>query len=296
MVNPPLRAFIARPRGIEVTPIEALLRSLGVVADDPTMRVSAAQPVYDAVLNAIRTSDFAIVVYESPSAWLNYELGACDALNKPVLLISLSQGVLPQGLRRYMQVRVDIDNPETFEGTITRFVEQVREGLSPRRSLRKYTSKRSRHPEVDESLSQIRNLREHFSAIALENAVRRLLEATAGFVESHSAPGDTGADLALWNEASDSVLPQPIFVEIKGGRLSSSRIAEAERRLEETVRKGGAVAGLLLYLDTSGRRYSDFESRTTNVWRSDIEDFAEQLTRDSLASVLRRLRAPSADA
>ena len=65
----------------------------------------------------------------------------------------------------------------------------------------------------------------------------------------------SGVDMALWLDEVESSLGNPLLVEVKLGRLTESKIAQAEDQLRSYIVKTHARAGLLVYLDRQGHRF-----------------------------------------
>ncbi len=244
----------------------------------------------DAMVSAIRASDLVVFVFGTYDLTFAYQLGVSDALGRPVLIVAEPHLSLPIALQRYMHVRADLGNADLLGATIRRFVDEVRKGVRLR--PRKQASAKHAGPPggPHDAWHQIRVARTTATEIEVHDLVKQLLETAGGFVESHRTASDRGVDFALWSDSSDSVLPHPILIEVKAGRLTEGELVDAETRLGAAVERSGASSGLLLYLDRAGRDLGHTPVSRSAVSRIELEEFARELATASLTTVLRRRR------
>lgn len=295
-----LRAFVGRPKGVEPRAVLDCLLAEGVRPDDPTKGVSSGDPPAAALLEAVRICDLGVIIYAPGSSHLLYELGALDALKKPVVIVADSSHELPAALLRYLTVRAPLTGSEELRSTIRRVISEVRRSklatakrLRPiARALKSTTSKGHKQAKLRAAIAP-EYLRQG-SPVEVERAVAELLESAGGVVEAHDYPGDRGADLVLWSATPTDVLPHPLLVEVKAGRLSWDSIREAESRLQEAVDKSGATGGVLVYLDRDGKRFEG-EPVARSVRRVSFDDLVSALATSSLNTTVRRLLSGQAE-
>jgi hypothetical protein len=101
---------------------------------------------------------------------------------------------------------------------------------------------------------------------------------------------DRGVDFAVWADELAHVIGGPLLVEVKAGRISPGRLQAAELQITNAMAAMGGRLGLLLYLDSDGRRYSAPTWETPFVMRFDLEDFALALLKRPFARLIVELR------
>jgi len=94
-----------------------------------------------------------------------------------------------------------------------------------------------------------------------------------------------GADFALWDESLESVIGNPIFVEIKFGNLKTQDIFNTEQQLKRYIEIGEAKAGILLYLDKEGKKFDDTPTLNPFILKFDFEDFLTKLSSHNLKQI-----------
>lgn len=296
---PYVRAFVSWTRRDSVGRLAHLLESLGVRLEDPLATVSSEAPPIATALDAIRACDVGIIIYRPDTSYLMYELGALDALKKPLIILSDGRHELPSILLRYLTVQADSLDSDAVAEALRSFVEQVstakvtgktRQRTNPNSPNKTKAGADRRSFDVTDLLSA-----EALAAAApqdVERTVRLLFKRAGGIVSAHELKGERSADFALWSHAPSDALPRPVLVEVKAGRLSPESLRDAEVRLEAAVRKSGASAGLLVYVDRDGREFAHPPS-SGGVTRVSLATVFSELTSHSLTKALHRLLVQS---
>ena len=105
---------------------------------------------------------------------------------------------------------------------------------------------------------------------------------------------DTGSgqhpDLAIWIDETQSILGNPILVEVKAGRLSQSRIDEAYHQLSQYLIRAKARLGILIYRDLAGARYKVAATHLPLVICLSIEELIDCLRLGTLTKTLIAIR------
>jgi hypothetical protein len=105
---------------------------------------------------------------------------------------------------------------------------------------------------------------------------------------------DSGVDLALWIDETQSILGNPILVEIKAGRLSQSKIDMTFHRVSNYLLSTGLQLGLLVYLDTEGRTFKVQSIRLPLVICLSFAQLVDELRSGTLPSTLLDIRNKAA--
>src|SRR6266704_2322375 len=103
MTTKQLRAYIAASAETDTAFIRRLLSDAGVQVED-AYSLTAAEILSRGILDRLRVADFAVAVI-SESVWTVYEVGICDALGKPVLVLAAPGIEIPPVIARHQHLR-----------------------------------------------------------------------------------------------------------------------------------------------------------------------------------------------
>lgn len=282
----PLRAYISAPAEIDTAVLRRLLSAENVTVDD-AYSLDVGEPLAQTILKRVRSADFAVAVI-AQGAWTVYDVGLCDSLGKPVLILAGSDVQLPAFLAIHQHLRSELADTDLLRLTLRRFVEEVRSGASRLISRKQRTGKATRgSSKVRGLLAAIRDARAGGDPRRIEQLAQDLLRSAAvTAVAQEPMGGDRGVDFAVWADGLAQVVGNPLVVEVKAGHLSRDSLKEAELQLAEAMRSAGARLGLLLYLDREGHRFDQPRWETPYVLRFDLEDLARALARRTFANVV----------
>ncbi len=107
---------------------------------------------------------------------------------------------------------------------------------------------------------------------------------------SHGVVEGTGADMSVWVDSLQAVWGNPIIVELKFGRLSKSQLSQAQRQMHSYLMRTNAKAGLVIYLDRTGRRFVMKESPSPNILCIELSDLIRDLGELTFEEVVARER------
>jgi hypothetical protein len=165
------------------------------------------------------------------------------------------------------------------------------EGLSkvlrPRKESRLLPHERVRLMGLTKRLSR---LRQSGTPTEVERTVAQLLRVSRTTAIEGKGARDRGADFAVWSDSLRSSLGSPILIEVKATNLNHFSFRAAYSNLAKQVQESGSAAGLLLYLDKSGKRFPRPATWIPSVLWFDAEDFAKELSRKSFGEVLAEQR------
>lgn len=288
MATKKLKAYIAAPATVDTTPIRDFLHREGVASND-AYSIAAGSDLVDALVRRIRAADFAVAVLNEDVGWTAYELGLCDALAKPVLLIASPAFSAPASIAPHPLVRTSIVNSDVWQLALRKFVQDVRGDRARPGHVRQ------QRPQGEKSNSRkLLDLAEKIHAERGSASPSRVQELTLELFRAASVMAvaqepelaNRGADFAVWDDGLAHSVGLPLFVEVKVGRLNGQRLKDAERRLSEAMRASSGRLGLLLYLDNEGRRFPTPTWDIPFIVRFELEDFARDLSRRPFAALV----------
>lgn len=282
-----LVAFISHSAQRPIESLRELLQSEGLKIKD-SFDVSAPEESETAIEAGIRAADVVIAVIGPEARNVFYELGFATALRKPTLLLLEPGTSAPAFASRGRYLVSDLTDSEVLRLGVKRFLEEAESGPSSHRA-RKYprSVEQPNRAAISEVLEQLDRIRRSADPHQVERLAAQLLHAAAvTALEEYKGEKDRGVDFAVWSDALQSSLGNPILIEIKAGTLSDQLLGTAYSRLAAQVSQSGARAGLLLYLDREGRRFRRPEAWTPVVLAFDLVDFAKELRAKPFAKVL----------
>jgi len=282
-----VKAYIIHDQDDEIESLRNFLVEEGIAVLDSS-DISPSDPVSEAARASIQGSEIIFAVLNPRAPDVFFELGIAFGLRKPVMLLVKPHTPVPgfaMGVRYMISGSLDSD---LVHLGIKKFVNEVKEG-----STRYRRTRVSHRPAaVDERairrlLARIEQLRKSPNALEVERFTVDLLRATGvTALEEHSGARGQGADLAVWSDALDSSLGNPILFEVKAGKLNDEKMFEAFDRLKRQVSESDARFGVLLYLDESGRRFQRPKTSGASVLSFELEDFARELLEKPFANTL----------
>lgn len=277
--------FITAPAGgnLEVL-IDALRqRDIRVVVPE---NLAAGREIGSEITDLLSRVDLVIGVMtrERRSEWALFELGIAWGLGKRILLFAPPNiSHLPSTLRRFLTVRANISNREAVQFALDQLL------AAPETSHRLAIPRERTRPlgaSADAYLQGSIDLAATHRSTELEQLVARAL-ADVGVEVVATAPGkDEGADLAVWSDALQASVGNPLLVEIKARLPAHSVTVEAAQRLARHVAAAGGRWGLLLY----GAGPDRLRGLPPNVLALPIGALFGRLKTQSLEEVVRDLR------
>lgn len=281
--------FIAAPIAVDIRPLRKVLMDLGIQVKDALSLPPGPGSVVGAIESAIRDVDFVCaVIPRKMSSNVLFEIGLAYGARKPLFLIVDKEADLPANLKDIFYVRASPWDTEAIKFNLDHFLEHPTRGI-PRRQ-RAITKEPKPSPlqelRIDERLESLHSLQGSERAMALENLVADLFKQASAVVTQERYYRDTGADMAIWLDGIESSVGNPVLVEVKAGRLSEQRLQQAELRLQHYLVQTNARAGLLIYLDQRGQRFSPSPPMWPLVVRIDVRDLADVVSKGELVATL----------
>ncbi len=181
------------------------------------------------------------------SDWTLFELGQAWANNRRILLLAPKGTAehIPSGLKGITTVRASASNREAIEFALDQLL------AAPDRSHefkgRVMSSSRTLGRRADEILVEARAAITNGEGRRLEVLVEQALR-EAGVEALASEPGnDRGVDLAVWSDALQPSIGNPLLIEIKTRIVNPDAARRSAAQLFKHLAAAGTRWGLLLY-------------------------------------------------
>jgi hypothetical protein len=238
------------------------------------------------ILNLMSSVDLVIGVLtrERRSEWVLFELGLAWGQGKRVVLFASPNSThIPSSVRRFLTVRANLSNREAVEFALDQLL-AAPEPAGTEIATRNET--RPPGPMAEAYLQGRLTQAANASPAVLETLVAEALREAGVDVVSTSESRDFGADLAIWSDALQLSVGNPLLVEIKARISGPKTAAEAAQQLSKYVSGAGGLWGLLLYRDGP----EDLRGLPPNVLALSVEALFSRLGHESFDEVVRDLR------
>jgi hypothetical protein len=276
--------FILAPLGAQIEVLREALSARGIRCIDATSLSVIGASFKEQIRSAIASADFICVFMPHGSAPINlvFELGMGVGLGRPLLIFAEPGAEFPFGIDESLFIRTAIMDRKVVDGHLDAFLQHAGRKeprpRSPLSSSRKPVGKESALRALDR-VSQGGRL----SGLEFERFVAELLRRAGYTVSTSHGRRDVGADMAVWMDELELSVGNPLVVEVKYGRLSSSRLEAAERQLAGYVTGTHAKAGLLIYCDVRGKEFASLPSGPPMVVRISARELVESVVGGRLA-------------
>lgn len=281
-----LSCFITASANQDTSAVREVLESHGVSVVD-AFEFRLGEKLLTGLGERIRRSSFFIAILSSASPEVYFEMGIAKGMGKPILVLGQPEDSFPF-LQTQPHMRVSTDDRAMLGIVVSQFIEEVRSGKA---RVRKPTAPvkpaKSWRRRVEGYLQEIDHIRLSRRPNRFERMVGALLqEVGTGATKNEFRTSDKGVDFALWDDRLSQTLGNPLLIELKQGHLTEGRLEQAEAQLKDAIVKADAPAALLLYLDSSGKRFPDRYKGGPLVLRWDFEDFLCELLTHTFEEVV----------
>ena len=283
--------FISASPDTRISDLISVLRSLGVQPAIASDFGRGGTKPSDIIAEAISGSDFVIGILEDASSNANvlFELGYAHALQKP-LLIQTAEGVrdVPSDLRGFLYVRRGKDEPsEALRFAIQQLISAPKTTKRRKSVLGK---SKAIGGKADELLQQLDTLKPVDDYAALEAVIRDALQASGISAYAQSGTADQRVDFAVWVDDIESLVGNPIVIEVKS-RLSSTRDARAVRdQLLHYLNTTNSRTGVVLYAEGPESQFLNQSAGLPNVLFMQVRELLSRLRTQGFGTILADLR------
>ncbi len=287
-----ITCFISAPVGITLSKIKRLLHEKNIESIVPSEVISLGQPIFEKVSELISRSDLFLAVLNNAPGSMNtyFELGVASAKKKHIVIISPDTHQIPFDLRGVLSLITDVEYLEPLEFVIDQII------AAPKK--RKITSKNRVQPtersnlfiQTDELLNRLNFLNLGEVKNELENIVTNILnESDVTIVKQPKIINNT-PDLAIWSDELDTILGNPIIIEIKENIRGSNHIKIISDRIQNYLEKTNSKFALVFFLKGIGPENAKNLANINNILFFQLEEFIQQLKYHRFAEVVRRKR------
>ncbi len=175
-----------------------------------------------------------------------FELGQAWTLGRQIVLFAPPKFTAVRfDLQRFLIIRTSLTNREAISFALDQLL------AAPARDRKLTGSRKLETHSLGEGVNDL--LREVLDATAarqgqrLEELAARVIRESGVDVISEAPNISESADLAIWSDALQPLVGNPLLVEIKLRILGSEDVRQAVQQLSAAISSSGATWGLLLY-------------------------------------------------
>lgn len=298
-----MKCFLSFNESSRVADVNGILRELKISVLD-VYDVAPGRTIVESVKRKLLQADFAIFVLSQVSDAILFEVGVCEGVGKPYLLVLDKSFDLPSIFNSSRWIRLNDTNKVLLKLAIQNFVSDIKNRAfdggvknetrsSMPHSYDLQPRVDTKQEELDRFLEQIPQIRSEGKGLEIERFVESILaNLKFKFVSNITDQIDRkGVDFAIWNDKIGKTIGNPILLEVKGGNLSRPNFVDvSEAQLLKFSEETGAKVAILLYLDRSGRRFRFAARLEPLLIAYDIEDFVGELKKVSFEKVILNAR------
>jgi len=282
--------FISAPAKVDTTPLRQELEARGIRWFDVATSLPVGSSVLDTVRSGIAEADFLCgVIPDGPvNPNVLFELGLAVGRDRPALVFVDPRVDVPSDLGGIAVARATLKDTEALRFHLDMFLGHAQ----PRANGRNHTvirSMRSTSPAarawLDAAWDELRSASEPPDEIEIVRFLKELFErfgAVASGAPSTSA-SFRRADLAVWIDDLESIVGNPLLVELVG---RPERVAETEDRFRRLLAESRAILGLLVYWGDRVLLDGSSSNAMPLVIRYSVEELVEQVRAGSFVPSL----------
>jgi len=230
-----------------------------------------------------------ILTSERRSQWVLFELGQAAALGRQVVLIAPPKlASFPLDLKRLLVIRGGPKSRSAIDFALDQIL------ASPERPTRSppvgTPSKRTLGSDADPIITDLQSAIELNDYHSVERLVVQALRGSGADIVTEASNRELGADLAVWSDALQPFVGNPLLIEIKSRFRGTNELLRAANQLSAAVAARGGNWGLLLYGHGSQELAPGLRGAPPTVLIFSIGELVEQLRTRSFAEVIRDLR------
>lgn len=253
---------------------------------------SLGSTIQEILKRKLRHADFAVFVVSKDNKNVLYEIGVCEGLGKPSLIIIDKEASLPFYIENKLSLTANLTDRAFLKMTLLGFIDEIKAKRKPTKKAEKSLDKPSEtydnaiKKDLNSLLEQTKRIRKAGYGRELENVIEDIFKTIQLKYADNSKGPDVGIDFALWSNKLGKVIGNPIIVEVKFGKLTVDTFKKAEFQIKKNTESSQAKVALLLYLDKTGKRHKFQSSLNPLVIAYDVEDFINDLLTSSFESVI----------
>jgi hypothetical protein len=282
--------FLSHPARTDISVIRRVLEgeAVAVRSDED---VEPGQPIRASLIEGMQKVDAVIAVLGNrpENANVFYQMGLADGMGKPVLVVSA--GALDpfsdMGLYPYLRARTD--DEEALRFGLSHFLRAPHHGTTPERD---YTGETKPLGEkVDGFLARLRSghpIREDELVAIIATAIRESGVEAQASVSASFAGDEIPADIAVWSDDLESLVGNPLPIEVRSSLLTAHDAESAAKNLMRAIVGAQVRWGLILFQKATADAMNALVKHP--VLAMSIEDFLEGLRKRSFGRIVTDLR------
>lgn len=243
------KCFISAPYGADLRALHSSLAAHGIQRLVPR-ESHAGMDWVSSIRQAIEHSDLVVGVVPNGGAATNvaFEIGLACALGRRILVISPSRiDWLPSAHSHILTIRTSVDNQQAIDFALAQWLHAPVELRS--REVKQRGRSRPLGADVDHLMERLTEWKATKKSQDLEDIVGAALRASGLNVIVGSANRQYGVDFAVWSEAFQAFINNPLLVEVKPHVRDPRRLAEVFRRITSELAPFGPLWTLLVYAE-----------------------------------------------
>jgi len=283
--------FISAPFGFDASPLIQALAERNIVStrlDD----LAPGESIVTTVQRRIRQADFVCVVLPGgyPQNDVLFEAGLALGRGRPVLILAESDVEVPFELGQLTYVRTSLSDKQALAEVVDASIP----GLLTRTASRRKLPAPALKPFSKENAEEVFRLLSDPHALSQKRLVEMVAEIfrKVGILASsaHSPAAERGPDLAIWIDETQTVFGNPIFVEVRAGKMTQAQIDGAYHDLSHHLIRAKLLLGIIVYRDLEGRKFKVAAANLPLVVCLSIEELIDSLRLGTLTKTLIAIR------
>jgi hypothetical protein len=291
VVNAPIQTcYISAPAGANLSILREVLsqRRIRVVVPEDLPIGSSWPAQVDSILARVDLV-IGVLTRERRSASVLFELGQAWARERKILLIvPPKSSLVPSDLHGILQVRSGLRNPEAIGFALDQLAAappSKQKAPDPTRRV-----PRALGSKADEYLGEVWAALHAREGRRLEHIAAEAIRESGVEVVSEQQAMDKGVDLAIWSDALQPLIGNPVLVEIKSYIQSPDEARRGLSQLSSALSASGTMWGLLLYGETPITEERLSSLAPPNVLVLSLETLFSRMREQPFADVVRDLR------
>lgn len=287
--NKQLRCFIASSINQDINNLIKILEEYNIEYYSPLTTINlSGLNIQAKIRNEIKNADFIIAIMSDNKQNVIYEIGLAHGMNKNVFVIIPDKSKPPSDITDTLYLRTDLRNTESIKFALDPFLKS----LDSKRKKRGKTNLSSKLLKIDrfEINDKLEKIRLHGNESQLLEITHKVFNNLDAKVNAIYREYDIGADMSVWLDELENLFGNPILIELKMGHLSKQKLLHTVNQMEKYLERTNAKAGIILYLDKEGNRFSIDDYLTYNILIFEISDFIHSLFDNTIRDIVQMKR------
>lgn len=223
------------------------------------------------------------------SSWVLFELGQASALGRRIMLIAVPEaGPIPFALRHVLVLRIDLTNQEAIGFALDQVLSASGRPTEDRVMRPEgLTNLGTRADGLMVALDRsIADNDEHSTVEVVAEAIRY----SGADIVAVSPSGDKGVDVAVWCDALEPLVGNPLLVEVKTRIRDENEADRATQQLVSYLGESGTRWALLLYDDCGDLEHQVWPASYPSVLTLSLRSLVKSLRTQAFPELIRDLR------